>query len=239
MPSQTKKLKVTVLSNFITGDLFSVEEKESHLAVSAPKLHFNEKLASKFRALASKLQESIDYDSNPATANQNVTFRRSRIISSMRDRADNNSIIPDYLLALATAWDNNDIPIELQKIDSKAFIERFLQYDELPLAHILVDTVRSLYVIDQKFLQGRSSLGLDMIFKKSVNQDRYYILDFQGIKIIDSLCSQLYSVYKIKNENDSFLSEYDLTIYGLQHHMIEFNKDFRSFEKLGIVSTVD
>ena len=113
MHSLSNILKPASLSIWITQSSSNHVNARPSLVVSRPKIPFNEKRATKLRALATKLQESIDYDLNPASASQNVTLRRSRIISSMRDRADNNLTIQRYLLALATAWDHNDIPEEL------------------------------------------------------------------------------------------------------------------------------
>ena len=74
-------------------------------------------------------------------------------------------------------------------------IERLLQYDELLLSHILLDTLNSLYSADKIILDGNNTLALELLLRKKSNT-RYILLEFNGFKIIAVVCSQLYSHYQ-------------------------------------------
>lgn len=83
-------------------------------------------VAAKLRAKGDALQAQIDAKLNPATANQNYTARRARIIEGMREDGYRLQNFQAILYALADGHESGDCPDLLKKIDSKAAVEMIL-----------------------------------------------------------------------------------------------------------------
>jgi hypothetical protein len=90
------------------------------------------RLAEKFFKLANGMQKQIDEKLNPATASQNLTRLRARIIASMRREGERLQKIQQALLTLASAAINGDLPESLAKVSSRSHIELLLHYQSFP-----------------------------------------------------------------------------------------------------------
>jgi len=90
------------------------------------------KLAEKFSKLADGMQKQIDAKMNPATARQNLTRRRARIIASMRKEGEYLQKIQRVLMAIANAASNGGLPESLVKVTSRSQMENLIYFKEYP-----------------------------------------------------------------------------------------------------------
>jgi hypothetical protein len=84
------------------------------------------------RKTADSLTAQIEAKFNPAIANQNLTARRARIASGMRQDGEKLQSIQNVLYALASHIDAGTLPEPLKYVGSRAVVEDLLIYGRLP-----------------------------------------------------------------------------------------------------------
>jgi len=89
-------------------------------------------LAQKLRSLAEGMQAQIDRKFNTPLKDANPTARRANMISSMEKDGERLQKFQSMLLGLAALADQNQLPPELQKIDSRALLETIFYFKEYP-----------------------------------------------------------------------------------------------------------
>ena len=89
-------------------------------------------LAQKLRNLAEGMQAQIDRKFNTPLKDANPTARRANMISSMEKDGERLQKFQSMLLGLAALADQNQLPPELQKIDSRALLETIFYFKEYP-----------------------------------------------------------------------------------------------------------
>jgi Methyltransferase small domain len=85
----------------------------------------NLKLAEKLDKLAAGMQKTIDNKLNPAIGNQNITARRSRIATSMREEGERLATIQRWFVGLADSHRNGTCPEQFAKIFNRKQLEDF------------------------------------------------------------------------------------------------------------------
>jgi hypothetical protein len=83
----------------------------------------NLKLTEKLEKLAAGMQKMIDNKLNPAISNQNITARRSRIATSMREEGQKLAVIQRWLQGLAQSHHSGNCPDLFAKINSRKQLE--------------------------------------------------------------------------------------------------------------------
>lgn len=89
-------------------------------------------LAQRLRNLAEGMQAQIDRKFNTPLKDANPTARRANMISSMEKDGERLQKFQSMLLGLAALADQNQLPPELQKIDSRALLETIFYFKEYP-----------------------------------------------------------------------------------------------------------
>ena len=85
----------------------------------------NPKLADKLQKLAAAMDATIASKLNPSIGQQNITARRSRIASSMREDGRRLQLIQSWLVGLADRHCNGTCPIQLAKISNRSHLDSF------------------------------------------------------------------------------------------------------------------
>jgi hypothetical protein len=98
--------------------------------------------ATKFRDLADRMQSAIDNNLNPATAGQNPTPRRARIIDGMRAEGERLQRIQFVLRKLADAYDAGDVPDALAGVRTRSDVELVKGWNRLPSYTLHASTLR-------------------------------------------------------------------------------------------------
>lgn len=84
------------------------------------------KIANKMRVQADAMTKQIEKKLNPATASQNSTPRRQRIIASMFEGGQRLAQTQNVLYNLADLIDQNKVPAPLRGVTCRCDVERFL-----------------------------------------------------------------------------------------------------------------
>lgn len=85
----------------------------------------NPKLADKLQKLAAAMDITIESKLKPSIGQQNITARRSRIASSMREDGRRLQLIQSWLVGLADRHRDGTCPIQLSKISNRSYLESF------------------------------------------------------------------------------------------------------------------
>lgn len=99
---------------------------------SEPKANNQAALAQRLRSLAEGMQAQIDRKFNTPLKDANPTARRANMISNMEKDGERLQKFQSILMGLATLADQNQLPPELQKIDSRALLETIFYFKEYP-----------------------------------------------------------------------------------------------------------
>jgi len=90
------------------------------------------KAAAKLRAMADKMQATIDAKLNPSVANLNYTRRRAQMAESLRCEGQRLERVQYALYGLAQVHEQGRLPAVLAKVTSKVLIEDMLIRDTWP-----------------------------------------------------------------------------------------------------------
>jgi len=109
-----------------------VERPQRVVIPAEPRVISQAALAQKLRNLAEGMQAQIDRKFDTPLKNANPTARRASMISSMEKDGEKLQKYQSMLLGLAALADQNQLPPELQKIDSRALLETIFYYKDFP-----------------------------------------------------------------------------------------------------------
>lgn len=102
-------------------------ETQWYVYGSLPSTNPQPALAEKLFALADGMQDKIDSDLNPGSAQQNYTARRERIVQGMRERGYKAEKVQAALRALGDAHLTGDCPMLLFKVANVASATRLME----------------------------------------------------------------------------------------------------------------
>lgn len=108
------------------------ERPQRVITPAEPRVISQAALAQKLRNLAEGMQAQIDRKFDTPLKNANPTARRASMISSMEKDGEKLQKYQSMLLGLAALADQNQLPPELQKIDSRALLETIFYYKDYP-----------------------------------------------------------------------------------------------------------
>lgn len=108
------------------------ERPQRVIVPAEPRVITQAALAQKLRSLADGMQAQIDRKFDTPLKNANPTARRARMISNMEKDGEWMQKVQSMFLGLAALADQNQLPPELQKVDSRALIETIFYYKDYP-----------------------------------------------------------------------------------------------------------
>jgi hypothetical protein len=85
----------------------------------------NPKLADKLQKLAAAMDATIESKLNPSISHQNITARRSRIATSMREDGRRLQLVQSWLVGLANRHRDGTCPTQLSQISHRSHLESF------------------------------------------------------------------------------------------------------------------
>lgn len=109
-----------------------VERTQRVVLPSEPRVTNQSVLAQRLRSLAEGMQAQIDRKFNTPLKDANPTARRANMISNMEKDGERLQKFQSILMGLATLADQNQLPPELQKIDSRALLETIFYFKDYP-----------------------------------------------------------------------------------------------------------
>jgi protein-L-isoaspartate O-methyltransferase len=138
-------------------------------------------LAQKLRSLAQGMQAQIDRKFDSPLKNTNPTARRANIISSMEKDGERLQKFQSMLLGLAALADQNQLPPELQKIDSRALLETIFYFKEYPSLNYEMHQ-RNLKSLLENLKGAKGVPALRDIIERSAYRKTFKIDDLQLLK---------------------------------------------------------
>lgn len=138
-------------------------------------------LAQKLRSLAEGMQAQIDRKFDTPLKNANPTARRANMISSMEKDGERLQKFQSMLLGLAALADKNQLPPELQKIDSRALLETIFYFREYPSLNYEMHQ-RNLISLLENLKGAKGVPALRDIIERSAYRKTFKIDDLQMLK---------------------------------------------------------
>lgn len=138
-------------------------------------------LAQKLRSLAEGMQAQIDRKFNTPLKDANPTARRANMISSMEKDGERLQKFQSMLLGLAALADQNQLPPELQKIDSRAMLETIFYFKEYPSLNYEMHQ-RNLKSLLENLKGAKGVPALRDIIERSAYRKTFKIEDLQLLK---------------------------------------------------------
>ncbi len=157
------------------------ERPQRVILPSEPKVVSQAALAQKLRSLAEGMQAQIDRKFNSPLSNANPTARRASIISSMEKDGERLQKFQSMLLGLAALADQNQLPPELQKIDSRAMLETIFYFKEYPSLNYEMHQ-RNLRSLLENLKGAKGVPALRDIIERSGYRKTFKIEDLQLLK---------------------------------------------------------
>jgi len=138
-------------------------------------------LAQKLRAVAEGMQNQIDRKFNTPLKDANPTARRANMISSMEKDGERLQKFQSMLLGLADLAEKNQLPPELQKIDSRALLETIFYFREYPSLNYEMHQ-RNLRELLENLKGAKGAPALRDIIERSAYRKTFKIEDLRLLK---------------------------------------------------------
>jgi hypothetical protein len=134
------------------------------------------KLADKLDKLAATMQTTIDSKLHPAIGQQNITARRSRIATQMREEGKRLAVIQRWLEGLAQSHRTATCPAQFAKIDNRKQLADFA-------------TIYHLHEEDSKYLQDCFTYNYSIVDRLAQFGIKSKDEAIATVELLDSLCS--------------------------------------------------
>jgi hypothetical protein len=134
------------------------------------------KLADKLEKLAATMQTTIDSKLHPAIGQQNITARRSRIATGMREEGERLAVIQRWLEGLAQSHRTGTCPSQFASIDNRKKLEDFA-------------TICRWYEDDSKYLQNSFAHNYSIVERLAQFGIKSKDEAIATVELLDSLCS--------------------------------------------------
>ena len=134
------------------------------------------KLADKLEKLAATMQTTIDSKLHPAIGQQNITARRSRIATGMREEGERLAVIQRWLEGLAQSHRTGTCPPQFASIDNRKKLEDFA-------------TICRWYEDDSKYLQNSFAHNYSIVERLAQFGIKSKDEAIATVELLDSLCS--------------------------------------------------
>jgi hypothetical protein len=134
------------------------------------------KLADKLEKLAATMQTTIDSKLHPAIGQQNITARRSRIATGMREEGERLAVIQRWLEGLAQSHRTGTCPSQFAKIDNRK-----------QLADLA--TIYRWYEEDSKYLQDCFTDGYSIVERLTQFGIKSKYEATAAVRLLECLCS--------------------------------------------------
>ena len=157
------------------------ERPQRVITPAEPRVISQAALAQKLRSLAEGMQAQIDRKFNSPLSNANPTARRASIISSMEKDGERLQKFQSMLMGLAALADQNQLPPELQKIDSRAMLETIFYFKEYPSLNYEMHQ-RNLRSLLENLKGAKGVPALRDIIERSAYRKTFKIEDLQLLK---------------------------------------------------------